>query len=292
MSRRGASHFRFPDSLGEGYRRWTSPDFEGWIDVALFEQLEAGLETDPELLFRLPGGRVERDKRNLTMHVRLGNASMWVKRFRPRSSTDRLMYAPGPGKAAYAWNAAMALTERGFHTPRPLIGLRGSGGWGGADGIVAFQDVDDHAPLDDWLSDAPPERTDRDSLLQALGERLKRFHDLGFRHRDLRRGNLLAARRGRDWSIYFLDLNRLRVQSPLTTVQRLREVERLNLPAGGLVVFFRAYMPEHNSDIMAETYLDRVAYADRLERLPLGRLFRKAWYYSWELRAFSRARRP
>lgn len=250
------------------------------------------LRSDPAKLFALPSARRARDKRNMTVRVDVEDRAMWLKHFRPGGQVDRVMYGPGPGKAVYAWNAAMALMEQGFHTPRPLIGLRRAGRLGGAEGVVGFEDVPDHAPLAEWVAGGSTEAVDQAALMKALGACLRRFHGLGFRHRDLRRGNILAARTGGDWSFCFLDLNRLRIQKPLTEMQRLREVEKLNLSEESLESFFEAYMPDSNSKKLAAVYRRRVDYADRLERLPQGKLLRKAWYYSWELRTFSQARRP
>lgn len=283
--------FRIPVSLKRGYRPWLVRDYKGWVDTALFGRMTPGQRSDPESLFRQDNAEVVRDRRNLTARIDIDGRPIWVKRFRPSDPLDRFVYAVRPGKAVYAWNAAMALIETGFRTPRPLIGLRSAGRLGGAAGIIAFEDAAGHQPLQRVLTDESLE-SQRDQVMSELGSCLRRFHDLGFRHRDLRQGNILAAPENGSWSFCFLDLNRLRIQAPLTNIQRLREVEKLNLPAAGLESFFGAYMPDRNSEQMARVYQSRVDYANRLERLPMGRLIRKAWYYSWELRAFGRARRP
>lgn len=233
-----------------------------------------------------------RDRRNLTVRVDLAGRPLWIKRFRADGPVDRTVYAARAGKAAYAWNAAMALMEQGFHTPRPLLGLRRTGRLGGAEGIAAFEDAGEHASLRELLSAGSLEPAARNRLMSELGDCLRRFHDLGFRHRDLRQGNILVSPSGDGWSFSFVDLNRLRVQDPLTGIQRLREVEKLNLPAAGLEPFFGAYAPDRDSGEMARAYRSRVDYAERLDRLPFGKVLRKTWYYSWELRTFSRARRP
>lgn len=292
MSKEANACFRVPKTLPGEYRRWEAPEFSGWIDAALYEDLDPDQRSDPGALLRLPDVNVIRDGRNLTARISIAGRPLWIKRFRPVHALDRLVYAARPGKAAYAWNAAMALLEQGFCTPRPLIGLRRVGRWGGSEGIAAFEELEGHASVRDLLAGGTLGPAERDRMLGALGDCLRRFHDLGFRHRDLRRGNILAAAAGGGWRFCLLDLNRLRVQAPLTEIQRVREVEKLNLPRDCLEPFLRRYMPDRDSARMAEMIEVRVDYADRLERLPLGRLLRKAWYYSWELRAFGRARRP
>lgn len=284
--------FRIPESLKGEYRPWLGSGYNGWVDAVLYDRMTPGQRSEAENLLRQEDAEVVRSQRNLTVRVHIDRRPVWVKHFRPSDPIDRLVYAVRPGKAVYAWNAAMALLESGFCTPRPLIGLRAAEPLGGAAGIVAFEDVADHGPLQRVLMDESPESSTRNQVMGELGACLRRFHDLGFRHRDLRQGNILAGWHNGRVSFCFLDLNRLRIQAPLTKIQRLREVEKLNLPREGLESFFEAYMPGSNSEQMAEVYQRRVDYADRLERLPLGKLIRKAWYYSWELRAFSRARRP
>lgn len=247
---------------------------------------------DPENLFRVPGAKMVRDKRNLTARIVFEDSSIWIKGFRPKNAMDRFVYAMKQGKAVRAWNAAMVLLEKGFCTPKPLIGLQRTTRAGGVDGIVAFEDLSEHRALQSLLAADSVDAGTRTTVMADLGNCLRYFHDSGFRHRDLRRGNILAARTNGGWNFCFLDLNRLRVQQPLTEIQRLREVEKLNLPSWGLEPFFRAYMPRRNSAEMAATYTERVDYADRLEHLPLGKLIRKSWYYWWELRAIGFARRP
>jgi len=284
--------FRIPESLKSEYRPWLRSNYNGWVDATLFDRMTAEQQSHPESVLGQDDAEVARSRRNLTMRIHIGGRPVWVKHFRPSGPVDRFVYAVRPGKAVYAWNAAMALTENGFCTPRPLIGLRSAGSLGGADGIIAFEEIADHRPLDRAVSDESLDASGRDRLMSELGMCLRRFHDLGFRHRDLRQGNILASATGDRWSFCFLDLNRLRVQAPLTRMQRLREVEKLNLTGDGLEAFFSAYMPESGSRDTASLYTRRVDYAHRLEQLPLGKVIRKAWYYTWEVRTFSRARRP
>jgi hypothetical protein len=274
------------------YRRWSTPGYEGWADADLYNRLATDQVSKPRHLFKLPGAEVVRDRRNLTAKIPVGDRWVWIKLFRPSNSLDRFLYARRSGKAAYAWNAAMALMKAGFCTPRPLIGLRRQGRDGGAEGIVAFEDLTGHVALTRLLANESTDAAAHARLMYELGSCLRRFHDQGFRHRDLRQGNILVSHTGDAWSFCFLDLNRLRIQRRLNDIQRLREVEKLNLPGLDLPAFFDAYMPDENSANMAEVYRDRVEFADHLEHLPQGRLVRKAWYYAWELRAFSFARRP
>lgn len=284
--------FRIPEIWRETYRPWLTPDYNGWVDAALFESLTRRQQSDPGALFERGDVEVVRRERNLTVRIVIDQNAIWLKRFSPANPIDRFVYAVRPGKAVYAWNAAMALVDNGFATPRPLIGLRAAGRAGGAAGIVAFEDMTGYQPVRQLLNDEGMSASRRKRLIFDLGACLKRFHDLGFRHRDLRQGNILADAGTERWSFSLLDLNRLRVQPPLTTIQRIREVEKLNLSATDMVSFFESYMPDSDARLMAELCAGRISFADRLERLPLGKLFRKAWYYWWEMRAFSRARRP
>lgn len=284
--------FRIPETWREAYRPWLTPTYNGWVDAALFDNLTQRQQSDPEALFRRDDVEVVRRDRNLTVRIPIDQRVIWLKRFRPSNPVDRFVYAVRPGKAVYAWNAAMALLDNGFATPRPVIGLRAAGRAGGAAGIVAFEDMTGYQPVRQLLNDNGMPASRRRRLMLDLGACLKRFHDLGFRHRDLRQGNILAAPGADCWSFSLLDLNRLRVQSPLTTIQRIREVEKLNLSVEDMTSFFESYMPDSDARRMAVFCAGRISFTDRLERLPLGKLFRKAWYYWWEVRAFSRARRP
>lgn len=52
-----------PRSLEADYRPWHAAGYEGWVDRALFDRLDASCRADPGKLLELPGARVVRGAR-------------------------------------------------------------------------------------------------------------------------------------------------------------------------------------------------------------------------------------
>ena len=123
--------------------------------------------------------------------------------------------------------------------------------------------------------------------MRQLGEFVARLHDYGFRHRDLRRGNVLVQKYSDDSCRFFLvDVNRLQRYESLNWIQRIRELERLSLVGPEAEWFFEGYGADKSVENVVVDYRRRVRYAETLETRRLGRFRRKLWYYFWELRAY------
>jgi hypothetical protein len=74
--------FTIPAHLCQHYCRWTTPNWDGWIDSNLFEMLPEFVRENPEEIVVLPESSVVRDARNLLNRVSIGEADVWLKRFR------------------------------------------------------------------------------------------------------------------------------------------------------------------------------------------------------------------
>lgn len=283
-------YFRITDQF-QSCIPWETENYQGWVDEEVYSNLSDHQQRNPEILFKVSNQEIVRDKRNLIINKSIGNENVWIKQFRPNGTVDRLIYSAKPGKAVYAWNAGLALLERSILTPRPLIGLRGKGLYGGSRGILATEDLSHSWNLEKMLTNTE-EGEEKNRTLHQLGEFVGKFHDQGFRHRDLRKGNILVSNSEEGIKFYLIDLNRLRLQSPLNFIQRLREVERLNLEEDEAHVFFEGYLPNENTKNMVKRYRQWVNHSHGLEHLPMGKLRKKLWYYGWELRTYSSSRRP
>jgi hypothetical protein len=198
---------------------------------------------------------------------------------------DAAVYAFRAGKSVQSWNKSFALIAAGFDVPRPLLGLRRRGMGQGVMGLFGSQHVN-AAPLQDLMSAASPEESTK-ALMQELGMFLARLHDHGFRHRDLRRGNLLIQEcADAQFRFFLVDVNRLQRYESLNWIQRIRELERLFLVGPEATWFFEGYGVDRDITQVASDYRRRVRYAEDLEYRRFGRLHRKLWYYLWELRAY------
>ena len=277
--------FAIPDHFRQRYCRWKTTSWDGWIDSGLFESLPNAVREDPEELLTLPESVSVRDARNLLRRLRIGEADLWLKCFRAAHAVDAAVYAFRAGKSVQSWNKSFALIAAGFDVPRPLLGLRRRGMGQGVMGLFGSQHVN-AAPLQDLMSAASPEESTK-ALMQELGMFLARLHDHGFRHRDLRRGNLLIQEcADAQFRFFLVDVNRLQRYESLNWIQRIRELERLFLVGPEATWFFEGYGVDRNITQVVSDYRRRVRYAEDLEYRRFGRLHRKLWYYLWELRAY------
>ena len=274
-----------PDRFRGCYCRWETGSWYGWVDSGLYEHLPDPVRQDPEKLLTLPQSVPVRDARNLLQRLRIGETELWLKHFGKAHVIDAAVYAFRAGKSAQSWNKSLALIAAGFDVPRPLFGLRGRGIGQGMLGLFGSQHVN-AVPLQDLMVVTGPKQSQA-SLMRQLGSFLARLHDQGFRHRDLRQGNLLVQQCADSTFRFFLiDVNRLQRYGSLNWTQRIRELERLFLVGPEAEWFFEGYAADKDATQVARDYRRRVRYAEDLEYRSLGRLRRKLWYYLWELRAF------
>jgi len=220
--------FSIPAHLCQRYCRWTTANWDGWVDSDLFEMLPEFVRENPEKIVVLPESSVVHDARNLLNRVSVGEADVWLKRFRAAHAVDAAVYAFRAGKCVQSWNKSFALIACGFDVPKPLLGLRRRGVGQGAVGLYGSQHVES-TPLRSFLSESLPDE-DMMTLMRQLGVFVARLHDHGFRHRDLRRGNVLVQKCSDDLYRFFLvDGRRLQRYESLNWIQRIRELERLFL---------------------------------------------------------------
>ncbi len=277
--------FAMPGWFSRRYCRWETSDWYGWVDSDLYEHLPDPVRQNPEKLLTLPQSVPVRDARNLLKRLRIGQTDLWLKRFGKAHIVDAAVYAFRAGKSAQSWNKSLALIAAGFHVPRPLLALRGRGIGKGMMGLFGSQHVN-AIPLQDLMA-ATGAKEKQASLIRQLGSFLAGLHNQGFRHRDLRQGNLLVQECGLStFRFYLIDVNRLQRYESLNWTQRIRELERLFLVGPEAEWFFEGYAADRNVTEVANDYRRRVRYAEELEYRTLGRLRRKLWYYLWELRAF------
>jgi len=285
VSNNSLTLFSIPTHLSQRYCRWTTTSWDGWIDSELFEMLPECVREYPEKIVALPRSSVVRDARNLLSRVSVGETNVWLKRFRAVHAVDAAVYAFQAGKSVQSWNKSFALRACGFDVPKPLLGLRRRGIGKGAVGLFGSEHVES-MPLRSYVTDSQPNE-DLMALMRQLGEFVARLHDYGFRHRDLRRGNVLVQKCSDDLYKFFLvDVNRLQRYESLNWIQRIRELERLFLVGPEAEWFFEGYGVDQSVGKAITDYRRRVRYAESLETRRLGRFRRKLWYYFWELRAY------
>jgi hypothetical protein len=158
---------------------------------------------------------------------------------------DRYDHTRG-SKAARSFQAAAFLQEHGVATPPPIAYLER---WKGQQLVESFYLSDYLGELESfktallklYASNGPCAKLV--NLLEDVGTAMRRMHDAGFCHRDLGNQNieLLKDPASGKHSVYFLDLNRGRMRTELSLVERAQDFSRLKLPSAFFDILIRIY---------------------------------------------------
>ena len=133
-----------------------------------------------------------------------------------------------PTRATAAFRKGHALLARGIATARPAAAAdlwrRGAV----ADSLLVTEAVDGE-PLSDWLRRGPAPALRR-RLARDLAQMLRRMHDAGFLHRDLKAPNILVSPRGgAGVRPVLVDLDGLRQAIRVSAWRRARDLMRLSV---------------------------------------------------------------
>ncbi|HEX5135795.1 MAG TPA: serine/threonine-protein kinase, partial [Planctomycetota bacterium] len=193
------------------------------IDPALLDEaarFAAHLEDGPQVLKRSP-----------TAWTFLLGEDFVGKVFLPKKATRPLKDLLCGTRAERALVAEEALFHRGFRGPGVVAALRDRDVPGRS--LLVMRREKEARPIEDVIPALAPKEARETS--RRLGRGLRRMHDRGLRHRDMKKDNLLVTPDGRDF--VFLDLDGVREGShALAWDLRARDLANL---AGSLLDFHR-----------------------------------------------------
>jgi tRNA A-37 threonylcarbamoyl transferase component Bud32 len=201
------------------FRRFTSG---GWKGYARRGPPAQALESALESVHR-GQGRVVKDSRGArsTLFRPPGaEEEAFCKLTRPRSLAEALRRCFLRPRALRSWEISHALGLRLLPTPRALLACRESRLSGRS--LFCAEAVEDARTLDRALG--AMEEPDRRTLLHRLGTLIRRMHDRGVSHRDLKAPNLLVRPGG---DILVCDLDGAAVHRRVNERKRKRDRERL-----------------------------------------------------------------
>ena len=135
-----------------------------------------------------------------------------------------------------SWELGHALLRRGIDTPRPLLFVE-RGALTPRRDYLLTESVPGSIGLAEFFDDRWPamnsgqQREWLHSHLGRLARQMRRLHDSGFDHRDLKFSNILVARDPADPRIWFLDLEDVRVWRRLPARRAAQNLARINVSA-------------------------------------------------------------
>jgi len=129
-------------------------------------------------------------------------------------------------RAERAWRRGHALLVRGVGTARPLAWLDRRDGLRGRHGTIVTEALDGHRPLDLVLPEL--RGRDRAACIETVAREIRRLHDSGLSHRDLKAQNILLRRDGVSWRAALVDMDGLSGPSRrVTEARRTKDLMRL-----------------------------------------------------------------
>ncbi len=208
--------------------------------------------------------------------------ALYVKRHHAAGARGRGRIRASRSVAAF--RRGHALLNRGIATARPAAALDRRGPAGGlSDTLLITEPVAGGIPLPDWLKAGPP-ASRRRRVTRHLAHLVRRLHEAGFSHRDLKAPNLLVAPADGDAARPVLvDLDGLRHTGHVGAGRRARDLMRLSVAleewgvarATDRLRFLRAYLGGRGRPAAVT-----VRHRGRGDRRPAERL--RAWWHRIE----------
>jgi len=151
-----------------------------------------------------------------------------VKQFKARSFWRSVKDYIRPSPARRSWTAGLLLERLGFAAPRVMALLLPSAL--GRDAFLVMSRVQGATESYAFARDILPalSTADRRRLMESAGLFLRRLHDAGVFHGDLKASNLLIRGQERDYSFDLVDLASVRRPLRLTQVHRVHNFAQLH----------------------------------------------------------------
>lgn len=204
---------------------------------------------DPEALFVGPGVKVIKDSPSShvvrrTLEVGPAEITVYIKRPRRKRRARWLTDLFRHSRPLRAFRLGHALLARHIHTALPLAAMERRRGRFLIDSILITEAVDPGLHLNKFLNRylgngaegdslrAPARKRLAQQVLWQMGRLLRRLHQEGFAHRDLKATNLLVhwdGSEGRSPELILVDLDGLRKVPCVSARQEFRGLMRLNV---------------------------------------------------------------
>lgn len=184
------------------YRRIRLPQVGGHVLADLPHEAYASLLQDPDEPFRRTGIHTIKDSRSstvveMTLKLPAGERPVIYKRFRITSGWDPLKSLFRRSPALRSWIWGHGLRERLLPTPRPLAVLHRRRHGLRHEGYLLMEKLEHAVDLRAFVngmeeSDSADRQTALRQLINAVAGLVRRLHERGLGHRDLKAANILV----------------------------------------------------------------------------------------------------
>lgn len=254
------------------YSGWITPEYQQPDFMEQLKNLRALLNQPPAVTLSEGADRV------IKLPLACGNQTLYlaVKVFKRQSylkdCSDRLKKT----KAERSFLAATFLTEHQIGTPKP-VGYLDCWQHNRLTESYYLCLCEDAVNFRDELSDLYWNHPDNEKLMAMLNivaPAVRKMHDAGLMHGDMGNQNILFYKtdKGLWQSPQFIDLNRAKINQPLSHKQRAYDLSRLTLPGAYLKIFKYIYC--HNQEIPNDLDKWEKRYRARFARHSRSRIWR------------------
>jgi serine/threonine protein kinase len=257
--------------------------YRGMVVAAYDDPLFLQTIREPEGLWCQPGFEILADQRNRLGVFRLSLSgaeakNIVIKEYSSRG-VNKLKSFFLPSKAARAWRGALALSQRGLLTARPVAYFEKRRAGFVERSFFLSEKIEGAEEIRGLFRQ--PSASDLDPLLSALAGHLSLCHEMGILHRDLSDGNVLVKRdETGSFAFYLLDTNRIRVRKKIGASSRVKNLIRLGIPPSLQKPFLKKYFGERPLRMTSWVWykLNKAVYSGYVKlkkKLRLKRLARK-----------------
>lgn len=255
----------------------------GWASRPLPEMVLKMLER-PETLFQDPKAGILKESgtaASLLYPPADGAPGFYLKWYRAKGLWPVLKNRFRPSRAKKSWMAANVLMARDIPTPRPLLFLEKKRFSFILESCFVTEPLSGALTLEAYMNrvfKTLPVAAKRQALRESALQ-VRRMHDNGIRHRDLKATNILVSRDA-PFKIWFADLDAIAVSDELSLSDCSKELARLNcsfldrsvLSAPERLFFLKAYLGREKRETLKKRW-NSVNFFTRLKLKKSNRVF-------------------
>lgn len=183
-----------------------------------FEQIIRNFETE--------GILVGEGSRNVLKYFNVNGTNINFKSFKEPNLLNKIVYRHfRKSKAKRSYENAQHLISRGLPTPEPVAYLEYFDMMGLDASYYISRQLENVVELRDVI--ARPDYPEREMILQKYTAYFFRMHEYGIEFLDNSPGNSLVEKKGDTYTIYLVDLNRMRLGQKMNIQRRMKNFARL-----------------------------------------------------------------
>jgi tRNA A-37 threonylcarbamoyl transferase component Bud32 len=220
---------------------------KGQISSRCDRQVIVGHLEDPDRLFSDKVSVVIKDSKTTSAVLFIPNnfsPGIFLKRYNVKGFYFVLKHLVRASRAKRVWEASSRMLGRGISTPEPLFFLEQRRFGLLFKSYFASTVILGGQTLDSYIASrfSAMSRTEKLTLIRAVAGHVRKMHEKGILHGDLKAKNIMIIDDGdSDPKLYFVDLDSVRIKNEIRFKHRCRDISRLNSSFLNTAIVSRGY---------------------------------------------------